>query len=47
MRLSINLSMNNIFFNIYNKKTMGKLKIELNDIQNIRDLLQETYRKSI
>ena len=23
---------------------MGKLKIELNDIQNIRDLLQETYR---
>jgi hypothetical protein len=22
---------------------MGKLKIELNDIQNIRDLLQETY----
>lgn len=23
---------------------MGKLKIELNDTQNIRDLLQETYR---
>jgi hypothetical protein len=23
---------------------MAKLKIELNDIQNIRDLLQETYR---
>ena len=23
---------------------MGKLKIELNDIQNIRDLLQEIYR---
>ena len=23
---------------------MPKLKIELNDIQNIRDLLQETYR---
>jgi hypothetical protein len=23
---------------------MGKLKIELNDIQNIRDLLQEAYR---
>ena len=23
---------------------MGKLKIELNDIQNIRDLWQETYR---
>ena len=23
---------------------MGKLKIEINDIQNIRDLLQETYR---
>ena len=23
---------------------MGKLKIEINDIQNIRDLLQETYK---
>lgn len=23
---------------------MGKLKIEINDIQNIRDLLQESYR---
>ena len=23
---------------------MGKLKIELNDTQNIRDLLQEAYR---
>lgn len=36
--------MNNINYHIYNKKTMGKLKIELNDTNNIRDLLQETYK---
>ena len=23
---------------------MGKLKIEINNVQNIKDLLQETYR---
>jgi hypothetical protein len=35
--------MNNINSNIYKQKTMAKLKIELNDAQNIKDLLQNAY----